>query len=97
MKVTHKALGTGTIVSQDAENVTVDFNGSVKTLVIKFARLTNEDGSEFGNTFVAPVKKAKKQNQANRNVASAFSGMTSEQKYAWEQKMEKAKGASKSW
>ena len=57
MKVTHPKLGAGTVVSQDTDKVTVDFNGTVKTLLIKFAKLSNEDGSPFGTQFEAPVKK----------------------------------------
>lgn len=72
MKVIHTNFGTGTILNQDANNVTVDFNGTVKTLIIKFAKLTNEDGSEFGVTFVAPTKKAKKQNRANFMTQEEF-------------------------
>ena len=72
MKVTHTNFGTGTILSQDENNVTVDFNGTVKTLIIKFAKLTNEDGSEFGVTFVAPSKKIKKQNRANFMTQEEF-------------------------
>ena len=56
MKVTHAKFGQGTIINQDANNVTVDFNGVQKTLIIKFANLTNEDGSAFGVAFVAPAK-----------------------------------------
>lgn len=73
MKVSHTQFGIGTVVSQDAENVTVDFNGTVKTLVIKFARLSNEDGTPFGSQFVAPVKKAAKLNKANFMSKEEFS------------------------
>lgn len=65
MKVNHAKFGQGQVISQDENNVTVDFNGAVKTLVIKFSRLTNEDGTPFGETFVAPKKKNKKLNKAN--------------------------------
>lgn len=57
MKVSHATLGIGTVIAQDAKNVTVEFNGTIKTMVIAFARLINEDGSAFGTTFVAPTKK----------------------------------------
>lgn len=54
-QVTHKIFGTGTVTINDAKTVTVNFNGEVKTLVIKFANLTNEDGIAW----TAPkVKKA---------------------------------------
>ena len=60
MKVTHPTLGNGIVVNQDADKVTVDFNGTVKTLLIKFSKLTNEDGTMFGTQFEAPIKKATK-------------------------------------
>lgn len=63
--VTHSKFGTGTIISQDSNNVTVDFSGTIKTLIIKFANLKNEDGSTFGVQFAAPAKSAKKVNKAN--------------------------------
>lgn len=55
MKVIHNTHGTGDVISQDENNVTVNFNGLVKTLVIKFARLMNEDGTPFGTHYVAPA------------------------------------------
>jgi hypothetical protein len=57
-QLTHIKFGTGTIVSQDENNVTVDFNGNIKTFVIKYANLTNEDGTAFGIKAVV-VKKSK--------------------------------------
>jgi hypothetical protein len=59
-KVTHTNFGTGTVIEQDAKTVTVDFNGTVKKLMTAFSRLTNEDGTAFGKTFVAPVKTKKR-------------------------------------
>jgi epoxyqueuosine reductase QueG len=97
MTVSHKVFGNGTVISQDNQNVTVDFNGTVKTLITKFAKLTNEDGSEFGVQFEAKPAKARKQNQANRNVAGAFTNMTDSQKIAFLQEREKAAWSSKSW
>lgn len=97
MKVSHKQFGTGTVISQDANNVTVDFNGTVKTLITKFSRLTNEDGSEFGITFVAPVKKTKKLNPANFGAKSNYDNWTSDQKYAFDQKLARNAYNSKSW
>jgi hypothetical protein len=73
MNVISKTLGTGTVINQTSENVTVDFNGVVKTLIIKFAKLTNEDGSEFGSQFVAEPKKVKKLNHANYMTEKEFS------------------------
>jgi hypothetical protein len=65
MKVTHPTLGEGQVISQDANNVTVDFNGTTKVMIIKFAKLKNEDGSDFGVQAVAAPAKAKKLNKAN--------------------------------
>jgi hypothetical protein len=47
MKVTSKIFGTGTVISQDATTVKVDFNGEVKNLMLRFANLTNEDGTSY--------------------------------------------------
>jgi len=63
--VTHNTFGTGIVISLENGNVTIDFNGEVKTMVIAFARLKNEDGTAFGTTFVTEPKKAKKLNKAN--------------------------------
>lgn len=58
--VNHPTFGKGQIISQDATNVTVDFAGEIKTLVIKYSKLTNEDGSPFGVQAFAEDKKKKK-------------------------------------
>lgn len=50
-------LGIGTVISEENGNITVDFNGTVKTLIVKFARLTNEDGTAYGEQFTAKPKK----------------------------------------
>lgn len=65
MKVISNTLGTGTVISQDEQNVTVDFNGIVKTLIIRFAHLTNEDGTPFGEQFVPKKSRSKKLNPVN--------------------------------
>lgn len=67
MKVTSKIFGTGTVISQDGGNITIDFNGTIKTLIVKFARLTNEDGTEFGEQFTA---KAPKKSKHEKRIAS---------------------------
>jgi hypothetical protein len=54
--VTHKLFGKGTVISIDSKNVQVDFNGDVKILMLKFANLSNEDGSVF---YVEPKKISK--------------------------------------
>lgn len=56
-QVISQRLGTGTVISQDDANVTVDFNGTEKTLVIRYAKLTYEDGTPFGEHAVAKEKK----------------------------------------
>ena len=56
MKVTSKIFGTGTVISKDATNVKVDFNGEVKNLMLRFANLTNEDGTDF---YTEPKKASK--------------------------------------
>lgn len=84
MKVTHANYGTGTVTSQDENNVTVDFSGEVKTLIIKFAKLTNEDGTPFGEQFIPKVKKAKL-NRANfmreKEFANTRAGRMSEEEF----------------
>lgn len=55
--VNHPRFGQGTVIAQDANNVTVDFNSNVKMLVIAFCNLTNEDGTAF---YTKPIKAAKK-------------------------------------
>jgi hypothetical protein len=96
--VKHPQFGTGTVVSQDSKNVTVNFGGLVKTLIIRFSKLTHEDGTAFGEQAVAPVKKAKKLNRANfmtdeerRN--SAIAKMSKDE---WEARREAAKRSSHS-
>ena len=60
MKITtiiSATFGKGTVVSEDlkAKTITVDFNGTIKTLITRFANLTNEDGSVYESQ---KVKKA---------------------------------------
>lgn len=66
--VIHSNFGKGQVVSQDTNNVTVDFNGVVKTLIIKFAKLTNEDGTSFGTQAVAAIKKMKSQKKISEQL-----------------------------
>lgn len=63
--LTHRTFGTGTVISEENGNITIDFNGTVKTMITAFAKLTNEDGSPYGVAFVAKSKSAKKLNKAN--------------------------------
>lgn len=98
MTVNHSQFGKGTVISQDANNVTVSFNGVEKTLVTKYARLTNEDGTPFGVQAVALVKKAKKLNKANFMSEEEFmkSDVAKMTKDQWEAHREAAKRASHS-
>lgn len=66
MKVNHPTFGIGQIVNQDENNVTVDFSGTIKVLVIKFSKLTNEDGSTFGAQITSVEKKKRKTNAEKR-------------------------------
>jgi hypothetical protein len=70
--LTHGTFGQGTLISEENGNVTIDFDGTIKTLVIAFARLKNEDGSAYGVTFEANTKKA-----TNKRKSSNF--MTNEE------------------
>ena len=58
--VNHRTLGIGTVIAQDNKNVTVDFNGVTKVLMIEFAPLTNEDGTPFYTALAATAKKTYK-------------------------------------
>ena len=71
-QVNHNQFGKGTVVSNDGTNVTVDFSGVQKIMVIKYARLTNEDGTPFGTQAVAAPAKAKKLNRANFMTQEEF-------------------------
>lgn len=99
MTVNHPHIGTGTIISQDENNVTVDFNGTVKVMIIKFAKLTNEDGTPFGVHAVAAKVKTKKVNPANFMSEEEFikSDVAKLAKDEWEARREKAKWSSISW
>jgi hypothetical protein len=63
--LTHSKFGQGLVISESNGNITIDFNGEVKTLIVKFAGLKNEDGSDYGVAFVTPAKSSKKLNKAN--------------------------------
>lgn len=52
--VNHKTFGIGTIISNDGTFIKVDFNGEVKSMMIKYAGLTLTDGT------IVPVKKTAK-------------------------------------
>lgn len=46
-QVIHSTLGKGEVISGDNKIVVVDFGGIKKTMLLKFANLTNTDGSIF--------------------------------------------------
>ena len=56
MKVNHNKFGQGMVISEDANNITIDFNGEVKVLIKRFARLTDENGAPL---FEEPAKEVK--------------------------------------
>jgi hypothetical protein len=72
-QVNHPSFGIGTVVSQDSSNVTVDFNGTVKTLVIAFSKLTKLDGTTFGVAFEAKPKKVKTVKKVNPHYVNRMS------------------------
>lgn len=95
--VISKLFGRGTVIIEENGNITVDFNGTVKTLVVAFARLTNEDGSAYGQVFVAPEKKKisdkkrseKLQITSKGGLDSMFASV--EDRENWKEKREKIK------
>ena len=93
-----KVFGQGTVISEDTGgNITVNFNGTVKTLVVAFAKLTNEDGSAYGQVFIAPEKKQmsskkrseKLQIKSKGSLDSMFSSV--EDRENWKEKREQIK------
>lgn len=107
MKVIHARFGEGAVISQDSNNVTVDFNGTVKILVIAFCKLTTQDGTTFGVQYVAPAKKKLSQAKNSEKLSVTDSrhaawwnsdGTRDENKYnAFLESREKAKWSTKSW
>lgn len=77
MKLTHNTFGTGTVISQDGRNIMIDFDGDVKTLVIKYAGLIKEDGTPFaeGPTFTAKKNKGQKRRERDAKELTAFNSM----------------------
>lgn len=45
--LTHSTYGTGTLISEENGKATIQFNSGIKTLIVKFAKLTNQDGKAF--------------------------------------------------
>ena len=96
--VNHNTFGIGQVISEENGNVTVDFNGSVKTLVTKYARLTNEDGTAYGVQAVAKeTKKISKRKVSEKLAITAHSnGMTWQEREELEAWIEKQKRSSHS-
>lgn len=103
MILTHSRFGQGTLISQTDANVTVDFSGEVKTLIIKFANLTNEDGTAFGTAFVAPAKKVKSQRKISEQLSitsgGSFNDMftSTQEREDWKEQQAKKAFNSISW
>jgi hypothetical protein len=64
-QVNHPTFGTGTVLTQDDKTVTVNFNSNIKVLAAAFSKLTNLDGSKYGEQYVAKENKPKKLNKSN--------------------------------
>lgn len=73
MKVNHNNFGIGTVISEDAVNITVDFNNNIKILVKKFARLTDENGTPL-------FESAKKEIKVKKNYKSVSNTPSTEVK-----------------
>lgn len=56
--VNHKLFGQGQMIDLNEKVATVDFNGEVKKLDIRFANLTDEQGNAI--TYIKPKKAASK-------------------------------------
>ena len=68
--------GIGTLISEENGKVSIQFESGVKSLIVKFAKLINEDGTSFEGTTGEVVIEPKKENKFKSN------GKTSEQKHA---------------
>ena len=93
--VNHNIFGIGQVISEENGNVTVDFNGTVKTLVTKYARLTNEDGTAYGvQPFVKEAKKVNQRKVSEKLAITAHSnGLTWQERNdlaAWEEKQKRS-------
>ena len=56
--LTHSKYGQGTLISEENGKATIKFAEGTKTLVVKFAKLLNEDGTLFeGSTELVLVDK----------------------------------------
>jgi len=50
MKLSSSKYGIGTLISEENGRAKVEFNGKVIELIVKFAKLTNEDGTLYEGT-----------------------------------------------
>ena len=64
--VNHARFGTGTIISQDDSNITIDFCGEIKTLIKKYAGLTHQDGTPIFE--VKSIEKKAKKTKAEKRM-----------------------------
>lgn len=93
MKVSHAKFGNGNVISDNGVNVTVDFNGDIKVLVIAFCKLSKEDGTSYGITFVAKEDKKTKRNKSMLSTCEALNMSKDD----FEAMRERDKWASVSW
>jgi len=74
--LTSEKYGIGTLISEENGKVSIQFESGIKSLIVKFAKLTNEDGSIFEGSTGDVVIEAKPENKFKSN------GRTAEQKHA---------------
>ena len=109
--INHPIFGQGNIVSELNGKATIDFNGTVKTLIVKFAHMTNEDGTEFvgsteltriepkSNPYQKKVTAAQRQAKLSEklNVTASRPSLTQKEKEDLEDYMNAKKWGSISW
>ena len=76
MNLTSEKYGMVTLISEENGKVNIQFSCGVKSLIVKFAHLTNEDGTAFVGTTGDIVIEAKAEVKYNHK------GRTAEQKHA---------------
>lgn len=69
MQVVHKTFGQGTVISQDDNNITVQFSEVTKTLIKRFAGLTDLSGAPIVAVVEAAPKKSKSAALQTKNRA----------------------------
>lgn len=74
--LTSEKYGIGTLISEENGKVNIQFSCGIKSLIVKFAKLINEDGSIFeGSTGDVVI-------EAKPVVKYKSNGRTAEQKHA---------------